>query len=123
MRLLYFSRSYTPHDRRFLAAFAASTHETYYLRLEDDRVRYETRPVPQGVRVLEPLGGGKPVSPSSVTVHPGKAAWMSFWLTPRGSGPLRRGFHASFPVKCETLSIRDTIADPAGLSEHRVKEP
>ena len=61
MRILYFSRAYTPHDRRFLAALAASPHEIYYLRLEDDRVRYEIRPPPEGIRELSPLGGGPPL--------------------------------------------------------------
>ncbi|HEY3344604.1 MAG TPA: glycosyltransferase [Anaerolineaceae bacterium] len=34
MRVLYFSRADTPHDRRFLAALAGSGHEIYSLRLE-----------------------------------------------------------------------------------------
>ncbi len=59
MRVLYFSRSYTSHDRRFLVELAGSRYETWYLRLEDDRVRYEVRPVPDGVRELAPLGGGE----------------------------------------------------------------
>ena len=58
MRILYFSRSYTPHDRRFLVALAGSPHEIWYLRLESDEVLYEARPAPPGVRELDPLGQG-----------------------------------------------------------------
>jgi L-malate glycosyltransferase len=57
MRVLYFSRSYTTHDRRFLAALADSPHEIWYLRLEDDTAHYESRPVPDGIRELDPLAG------------------------------------------------------------------
>jgi len=62
MRALYFSRSYTSHDRRFLVELASSPHEIWHLRLEDDRARYELRSVPPGVRELPPLGGGDPVT-------------------------------------------------------------
>ena len=61
MRILYFSRSYTPHDRRFLVALASSPHEVYYLRLEDEATKYECRPVPEGVQKMVPLGGGEPL--------------------------------------------------------------
>jgi L-malate glycosyltransferase len=59
MRVLYFSRSYTGHDRRFLKALATSPHEIFYLRLHDDAIRYETRPVPDRIHDLAPLGSGK----------------------------------------------------------------
>jgi glycosyltransferase involved in cell wall biosynthesis len=66
VRVLYFSRSYTTHDRRFLVELAASPHEIWYLRLEDDRPgyqpRYEPRSVPDGVHALDPLGGGELIS-------------------------------------------------------------
>jgi len=62
MRILYFSRSYTTHDRRFLTELAASPHEIWYLRLENDTIRYEVQAVPEGVRELSPLGGGERVS-------------------------------------------------------------
>ena len=59
MRILYFSRSYTTHDRRFLVELAASAHEVWYLRLENELTKYECRPVPEGIRELAPLGGGE----------------------------------------------------------------
>ena len=33
MRVLYFSRDYSPHDERFLSALALSAHQVYFLRL------------------------------------------------------------------------------------------
>src|SRR5579871_6221946 len=55
MRVIYFSRSYTTHDRRFLVELANSPHEVWYLRLEDDPVCYEKRSVPSNIHVLPPL--------------------------------------------------------------------
>src|SRR5208282_2343566 len=52
MRILYFSRAYTVHDYRFLQALANSCHETYFLRLENDPVAQETRPLPPAVKPL-----------------------------------------------------------------------
>jgi L-malate glycosyltransferase len=49
MRILYFSRSYTTHDRRFLQAICESPHEVFFLRLESDQVLYEPRPLPEKV--------------------------------------------------------------------------
>jgi glycosyltransferase involved in cell wall biosynthesis len=62
MRILYFSRSYTTHDRRFLVELAVSPHEIWYLRLEDEVTKYERRGVPAAIRELPPLGGGEPMS-------------------------------------------------------------
>ena len=56
MRVLYLSRTYTTHDRRFLTAIGG-TFETYFARLEDDGVVYEPRPLPGGVRAVEWEGG------------------------------------------------------------------
>jgi L-malate glycosyltransferase len=49
MRILYFSRDYTPHDHRFLSALAQTQHRVYYLRLECNNQGLEDRPVPTGV--------------------------------------------------------------------------
>jgi glycosyltransferase involved in cell wall biosynthesis len=45
MRILYFSRTYTVHDRRFLTALAESEHEMFFLRLENDPVVGDTGPL------------------------------------------------------------------------------
>lgn len=60
MRVLYFTRDYTTHDRRFLVALAASGHETFFLRLEDDGFSYESRPLPDGIKQVAWAGGCSP---------------------------------------------------------------
>ena len=59
MRILYFSRDYTPHDHRFLAAIAESGHEVFYLRLENRGRQLEDRPVPDKVQLVHWRGGKK----------------------------------------------------------------
>lgn len=60
MRVLYLSRTYTTHDRRFLEAIGA-VHETWFARIEDDGVVYERRPLPEGVQAATWEGGQGPV--------------------------------------------------------------
>jgi glycosyltransferase involved in cell wall biosynthesis len=57
LRILYFSRDYSPHDRRFLSALAESEHEVDYLRLERSEPAREKRPVPEGIGVIDWWGG------------------------------------------------------------------
>jgi glycosyltransferase involved in cell wall biosynthesis len=57
MRVLYFSRDYTTHDHRFLVKLAKSRHEIWFLRLEDDGIPYEKRPLPESVRLVNWRGG------------------------------------------------------------------
>src|SRR3970040_2286567 len=59
-RILYFSRSYTPHDHRFLTALAGTPHTTAFLQLGRVQRRTEMRPVPKGSEVIPWLGGQKP---------------------------------------------------------------
>ncbi|HJX83440.1 MAG TPA: glycosyltransferase [Candidatus Angelobacter sp.] len=63
MRVLYFSRSYTIHDRRFLTSLSESGHEVFYLRLERDEFVLESRPLPAGI--TEVHWKSNPASPSS----------------------------------------------------------
>lgn len=49
MKILYFSRGYTPHDHRFLSAIAEGGHEAVFLRLRPE-LATETRRLPKGVR-------------------------------------------------------------------------
>ena len=56
-RLLYFSRDYTTHDHRFLTSLAASSYETYYLRLENGKLQIEVHPLPDGIREIGWLNG------------------------------------------------------------------
>ena len=60
MRLLYFSRTYTTHDHRFLAALSTTQHQVYFLRLEGGGHVLEHRPLPHGVEGVEWVGGKKP---------------------------------------------------------------
>lgn len=52
MKILYFSRSYTPHDHRFLSALAETPHQVSFLQLEQPGRRTEERIVPGGVEVV-----------------------------------------------------------------------
>ena len=60
MRVLYFTRDYTPHDYRFLAALAGTSHRIYYLRLERSPRQVEDRPLPPAAEQVRWLGGQKP---------------------------------------------------------------
>ncbi len=60
MRVLYFTRDYTPHDHRFLSALAGTPHQIYYLRLERSPRQLEDRPLPPEVEQVHWLGGQKP---------------------------------------------------------------
>ncbi|MRR32825.1 hypothetical protein EG834_21395, partial [bacterium] len=58
-RIIYFSRSYTPHDHRFLSALAETPHTVAFLQLEPAQRTTETRRIPQGIEVIPWLGGQK----------------------------------------------------------------
>lgn len=60
MKILYFSRDYTPHDHRFLSALAQSPHTIYYLRLERQPRQLEDRPLPSQVEQVVWQGGRQP---------------------------------------------------------------
>jgi glycosyltransferase involved in cell wall biosynthesis len=57
MRILYFSRDYTPHDHRFLSALAGTGHQLFYLRLERQGHQAEERALPPEVEILQWSGG------------------------------------------------------------------
>ncbi len=60
MRILYFTRDYTPHDYRFLSSLAETEHEVYSLRLERRSRQIEDRPLPQKVQQVRWRGGLAP---------------------------------------------------------------
>ena len=60
MRVLYFTRDYTPHDYRFLAALADSEHEVFSLRLERGKRQLEDRALPVQVQQVRWKGGQQP---------------------------------------------------------------
>jgi glycosyltransferase involved in cell wall biosynthesis len=57
MRILYFSKSYTPHDYRFLSSLSKTNHEIFYLKLEANQRQTEDRPVPPPVQQILWAGG------------------------------------------------------------------
>ena len=57
MRILYFSKDYTPHDHRFLSALAETEHEVFYLKLEHNLRQIEDRPVPSQIQQVLWKGG------------------------------------------------------------------
>lgn len=60
MRVLYFSRGYTPHDHRFLSSLAGSGQETFWLRLERRAAQTEDRSLPPQVQQVTWRGGSEP---------------------------------------------------------------
>jgi glycosyltransferase involved in cell wall biosynthesis len=59
VRILYFSKSYTPHDHRFLEAASGFGHEVHYLMLRDVG-DLEDRPIPSGIDILTSLSSRFP---------------------------------------------------------------
>lgn len=57
MRVLYFSKDYSPHDHRFLTALAGSGHDVFYVRLERGSRQTEDRPVPSSIEQIRWAGG------------------------------------------------------------------
>lgn len=57
MRIIYFSKSYTPHDYRFLSSLANTAHEIFYLKLESNQRQTEDRPVPSNIQQILWAGG------------------------------------------------------------------
>ena len=57
MRIIYFSKSYTPHDYRFLSSLSKTKHEIFYLRLESNKRQIEDRPVPSKIQQILWAGG------------------------------------------------------------------
>lgn len=57
MRIIYFSKSYTPHDYRFLSSLSKTEHEVYFLQLERSQRQTEDRPVPENIQQILWAGG------------------------------------------------------------------
>ncbi len=61
MRILYFTRDYTTHDRRFLQALAKTEHQVYFLQLERRGHTLEDRALPVEIEQIPWAGGRSPV--------------------------------------------------------------
>jgi glycosyltransferase involved in cell wall biosynthesis len=57
MRIIYFSKNYTPHDYRFLSSLSQTEHEIYYLKLETHQRQTEDRSVPENIQQILWAGG------------------------------------------------------------------
>ena len=57
MRILYFTRDYSPHDYRFLSSLVKTGHEIYSLRLERKSRVVEDRSLPEEVIQVHWKGG------------------------------------------------------------------
>lgn len=57
MRIIYFSKNYTPHDHRFLSSLSKTKHEIFYLKLGANQRQTEDRPVPENVQQILWKGG------------------------------------------------------------------
>jgi len=57
MRIIYFSKNYTPHDYRFLASLSGTDHEVFYLKLEVNKRQTEDRSVPENIQQILWAGG------------------------------------------------------------------
>jgi glycosyltransferase involved in cell wall biosynthesis len=57
MKILYFSNDYSPHDHRFLSAIRNGGHEAFHVRLEGNLRQTEDRPAPEGVEIVQWVGG------------------------------------------------------------------
>jgi glycosyltransferase involved in cell wall biosynthesis len=57
MKVIYFSKNYTPHDYRFLFSLAKTEHKIYYVKLEADQRQTEDRPVPSNIQQILWAGG------------------------------------------------------------------
>ena len=57
MRIIYFSKNYTPHDYRFLSSLSKTEHDIFFLQLEATSRQTEDRPVPENVRQILWAGG------------------------------------------------------------------
>lgn len=57
MKIIYFSKNYTPHDYRFLSSLSKTKHEIFFLQLEATLRQTEDRPVPKNVQQILWAGG------------------------------------------------------------------
>lgn len=52
MKVLYFSRGYTPHDHRFLSRLAKTDYDVYFMQMEEFSFNREDRPIPEGITTI-----------------------------------------------------------------------
>ncbi len=60
MKIIYFSRSYTPHDHRFLSALAGTPYKVFFMQLKNGGRKTEEREIPRGIEKITWRGGNSP---------------------------------------------------------------
>ncbi len=134
MKILYFSKQYGPHDRRFLSAIVESGHGAFFLRLDPNAKNQEKRPFPNGVKIVN---GNIEKVISEVNpdlVHAGPLTTCSYLAAKTGFHPLVQMswgsdilFEAknSSPLRCRVqTSLRSAdvlIADCAAVGNAAVE--
>jgi hypothetical protein len=66
MKILYFSRNYSPHDQRFLTALSKTEHQVGYLRLEGRHPQSTVPALPDGIQPIAWAAGVKPFRISDI---------------------------------------------------------
>ncbi len=82
MRILYFSRNYTPHDYRFLTSLVHAGHEVHHLRLENSSRSSEQRQLPREVNQHALTSVGKVYSLSGLIDYRKKLTQLLDQLQP-----------------------------------------
>lgn len=57
LKIIYFSKNYTPHDHRFLSSLSKTEYEVFFLQLESVKRQIEDRPVPETIQQIRWAGG------------------------------------------------------------------
>jgi glycosyltransferase involved in cell wall biosynthesis len=82
VRILYFSRDYTPHDFRFLSSLAETSHEIFYLRLERNSPLLEDRVLPKNIKQLSLNVGDQKFSYGNIIAYRRKLKQIILELKP-----------------------------------------
>jgi len=66
VKILYFSKGYTPHDHRFLSCLTGVDYSVYFMQLEKLLFTRETRLLPEGITTVTWGGSGKPLNVTNI---------------------------------------------------------
>jgi glycosyltransferase involved in cell wall biosynthesis len=66
VKVLYFSKGYTPHDYRFLSRLAETDYAVYFLHLGKSAFDREDQPIPENITKIAWSGGGRCLGLSNI---------------------------------------------------------
>ena len=129
MKILYFTRDYTPHDYRFLNAICENGDDVYFLRLET-RNNYESRALPAAVHVVDWDFGKRPFdieTEEDAAVKALRSVYESVKPDVVHSGPLtdcsyltaKAGLHPHTAMSWGFDLGREIVTDPKALERAR----